>query len=790
MKLLRTTSALAMLAGMLSVAGAACAADAAAPEHVTLEEVIVTAQKRATNLETTPEAITAVSGQTLEKDKILTFADLARSVVGLSYTQNNPLRQEYNIRGAVNTRLGSATADQSVGIFVDDVYVSRSGTLNPPFYDDSQVEIIRGPQGVLLGRNVAAGAISVTSAPPSSTPSGELAIGYGNYDDITSHGYFTGPIAPGLTGRFSFITENHSGYNEDIYHNVGLDNLNQVAGRAQLMWQPEGSDFQAHLLVDYNKQSTNGMCAVALSGISQGDPLWTGPDPWSTVRADIGAQLGHPLTDRQCLPTWPTFKGNASPTPQGGNEENWSTILKLEKGLPYHVKVTSITGFRDGHSYVMYDQSGVGPENPFGLFLNEDPGNVLAFAFPVQFNEVATQFSEEVRFTSDYDHSRFDWIAGAYYERDKVHQNNEFWAENEAGIDVLQGEDNWNDHGGTETYAVFAQGGYNILQQLKLEAGVRYTHDTKSGFVTATAVQIGSQYDDYTDPVPLTTLSNCGQQIYVNGVCTTPSPNYSTPYSASWDAVTPQAILRYTPTDNIMTYVSVGKGFKGGGFENNTGPVSGATTPYNPETDVNYEFGFKTQFLQKTAQFNFAYYYTFYNNLQVEQTSDVCLCNIVGNAGNAQFKGVEGEFEYRPIRQLFFWASGDIANAKYVHFIDPAGNNYSGNEAQRTPNYQYVLGGEATLDLPGMPDALLFHINWKQQGKMYWLPDNLTHENPYGLLDGRVTFFLPARNWSVSLWGKNLTNTLYRTNIIAFFGDEVSTFGAPRTYGVELAAKF
>jgi iron complex outermembrane receptor protein len=100
------------------------------------------------------------------------------------------------------------------------------------------------------------------------------------------------------------------------------------------------------------------------------------------------------------------------------------------------------------------------------------------------------------------------------------------------------------------------------------------------------------------------------------------------------------------------------------------------------------------------------------------------------------------------------------------------------------------VGADFTADLFSIPDALLFHITYKQQGKMYWDPANLTHEDAYGLLDGRVTFTLPNQHWSISAWAKNLTNTQYRTNIIAFFGDEVGTYGAPRTYGVELSAKF
>jgi iron complex outermembrane receptor protein len=817
MKLFQTTCACALLAGSIaawsSVANAAAdsAGPAASGGHSTaLAEVIVTAQKRSTNLQTTPIAISAVSGATLKKNSIETFEDLAHSVSSLSFSQNNTLRQEFNIRGAVNTRLGSPTADQSVGLFEDGVYVSRSGILTPEFYDISQVEVIRGPQGVLLGRNVAGGAISVTSAPPEFSPSGEMTVGYGNYDLVHTSGYFTGPLTDSLAGRLSFQTDNHSGYSEDVGHHVQLDNLNQVSFRGQLLFQPAGSDFRAHLTAEYLNESNNGMCPIAEADTSKGDPN-SAPGvefhPWSGLRADTSAAMGSTLTNRQCLPTWPTFAGNTVATSQGEHHHNASVALSMEKGLAGDMKITSVTGYREGQSHFLYDQSGIGPEDPYGLGPN--PFDFFAFAFPVEFNEHASQISQEVRLQSDYTHSRIDWIGGLYYERDRTNQNNTFWAENNfpapntidpgtgQPIDPLatiEGQDNWRDNGGTETYAVFAQAGYKFTDDIKLTAGVRYTHDKKDGYVIGTAQQFGDQYHGFSDPVPLTTLTGCGgtgSTVICDPLYSGPhhNPNYATAYGAQWDAVTPQAILQYTPSPDLMVYFTVGKGFKGGGFENDT-DFAGAQTPYQPETDVNYEVGLKSRFLDGRAQLNLAAYYTDYDNLQVEQTNDVCLCNIVNNAGNAVFKGVEAEFEIRPIRQLHFWASGDLASAKYIKFIDANGVSDSGKNAQRTPAYQFVVGGEATTDFFSIPDALMLHITYKYQGKMYWDPANLTSEQAYGLLDGRLTLNLPNKNWSVSLWGKNLTDTQYRTNIIAFFGDEVGTYAPPRTYGMEVSAKF
>jgi iron complex outermembrane receptor protein len=183
-RLLNATSVIALVSTALAIPGAAASAQTApagttaAPGNGGLEEIIVTAQKREANVQNVPMSISALSGATIQKDKIRTLGDLASTVTGISFTANSPQSNEINIRGVVNTRLSSPTADQSVSTFVDDVYVGRSGNLNSAFYDVARIEILRGPQGVLLGKNVAGGAINVISAPATETTSGHFTASY------------------------------------------------------------------------------------------------------------------------------------------------------------------------------------------------------------------------------------------------------------------------------------------------------------------------------------------------------------------------------------------------------------------------------------------------------------------------------------------------------------------------------------------------------------------------------------------------------------------------------------
>jgi len=726
-----------------------------------LEEVIVTAQKREENVQTAPLAITAVTGATLAKDRVLTLQDLANTMTGISFTANSPQSFEINIRGVVNTRLSSPTADQSVSTFMDDVYVSRAGNLNSAFYDISRVEVVRGPQGVLLGKNVAGGAVNIVSNAPSFDASGKVTVTLGNYDLRQTNGYVTGQIVDGLAARFSFQTINHDGFYKDILHNTKLENLDSTQARAQLLYQPTGGDLRAQLILDYAKDSNDGIHRVGLKSKT----LPASFTPWSGTRALIAALRPGGLSRYESLPIWPLFKGDAAPTPQGARHETYSIIAKVDKDLTDNIRFSSVTGYRHNHSFTLYDQTGLGPANGYNV------AAPLLFAEPVNFIEGMNQVSQEVRLASTNTESRFDWIVGAYYQKSNVHQYNRYWGESTA-LPTLSGESHWDDHGHNRDLAAFAQVGFKVTDTLKLEVGARYTKDKKYGFQRGIIVATGDRLNP-NDTAPLTPLTT----------------NFATPYGDSWQELTPQATLRWTPNDANMAYVTVSRGFKGGGFQNSASNAFAAQTPYNPETVTNYEAGYKAEMLDRRVRWNTAVFYMKYKDLQVQQTLASCLCNVISNAPGATIKGVETDLQVAPTPWLRAWASGSYVHGVYDTFIF-AGVNNSGNRMQRTPRWQGAIGAEVTTSVGTWEDALSARLAYRYQGRMPWAPENTTWEESFGVLDGRVTLTLPDKPWSISVYGKNLGNTVYRTNIIPFFQEEMSSFGNPRTYGVELSAAF
>ncbi len=772
-----------------------------------IEEIVVTAQRRETVLQTTPVAISAYTGESLAEDKVFTVTDLANSVPAFSLTAGTPLDVELNIRGVTNTRLDAPTADPSIGTFVDGVYHARSGDLNYDFYDLARVEVIRGPQGVLLGKNVVGGALSIITAKPKFDPSAKVLVSYGNYNAQLISGYATGGLTDKLAGRFSFQTRKHSGYARDILHDREVEDLDAVQARAQLLYEPGDDGWTVRGIVEYNKDSTNGLNSVAVDG---GTPscetsyLRTNcTRPWSNLRRYLG--ITNPRENvAQAMP----YAGLRAPLQQFMKREGTGITLDIQKPLG-SFNFNSLTNYRKGFGQQVYDQTGAGPEAlgwdtaryaAFSAFVaatrpvgNTSNGAFL-FAEPVGERAEVKAFSQEFRLTSNTD-GKFEWIAGVYYKDDSIDKQDDFIGETffssvttgpfANALRTLSGQSQWINNGKNKSSAVFGQIAYKFTDGLKLSVGARYTEDKKSGVNQGIAIARGDRFLP-TDTATLTPLS------------LPPGTNsYLQVYGQKWNKFTPQAILEWKQSDALFMYGTVARGFKGGGFEDTAATAAAAAVPYNPETVTNYEVGFKSNLLNRRIRLNATVFKMDYKDLQVTQTNAQCLCNLTQNAASANIEGVEAEFEFAVTPELRLSLSGSYVDPKYEDFIETAINPSTGqrlvstgNRLQRTPKEQISAGVDFTTSFGKWADALNFHVAYSWQSDLFWNTDNIAKQDAYGLLDVRVGLAPQDAKWEVAVYGKNVSDKLYRVNAIAFFGEEVSQFGAPRTYGIDLTWKF
>ena len=437
----RSTPVACAVASVLSLAAAMPAV-----AQQGLEEIVVTAQRRETSLQTTPIAISAYTGASLEEDKIFSVSDLANSAPAFSLTAGTPLDQELNIRGITNTRLDSPTSDPSVGTFVDGVYIGRTGDYNFDFYDLERIEIIRGPQGVLLGKNVVGGALSIITAAPEFETSGKALVSFGNYHSMLVSGHLTGGLTDTLAGRVSFQTRRHDGYARDILHDRDVEDLDSFQARAQLLWKND-SGWQARGIFDYTEDKTNGINVVAVDGGTKScETSYLAPNctrPWSNLRAYLG------LTDpRRNVAQSVEYTGKPRIN-QHLERDGYGITLDIEKEADLFT-FNSLTGYRTGSSSQLYDQTGAGPEAlgwsvanwaAYIAWVNAKYGTRPAtsnngqflFAQPVGEDVEASALSQEFRLQSNNDDSRFDWIAGAFYKEDDVRKKDGFIGENFLG---------------------------------------------------------------------------------------------------------------------------------------------------------------------------------------------------------------------------------------------------------------------------------------------------------------------------------------------------------------------
>jgi iron complex outermembrane receptor protein len=745
---------------ILAVAISSMSLSISAQSASDIEVIIVTAQKRSVGLQDSSLSISALSGQNLEDNGVFNAEDLAKTITGFSLT-GNTFDLELNMRGITNTRLDSPTADPSVGMFIDDVYVGRMGLMSTDFYDLERIEVIRGPQGVLLGKNVVGGALSIITAKPEYNNSGELTLNVGNYGSRSASGYINYALNDEWASRFSFQTRDRDGYAEDIATGHDLEDLNSVQARTQLLYEDDKRDFTARLSVEYTKDSMNGVNRHSVKQPGT-EPFALGQ--WSNVHNALG------LDERQsAVGTLPYLEGDLLPNVE---RESFGVILTLEKKLEFAI-LTAITGYRSGEGYNRYSQTGVGYQAVESL----SPGlsELIPFTTPVWEVEDMSQVSQEARLTSNNLDSSWEWLMGAYYQKDNTDKFDKFLGITKTGIGILSGESHWGGSAENTTTAIFGQLGYTFNERWKLVAGMRYTKDKKVGHVTATAISTGDMFNA-PDGAPVTPLQS--------------DVGFNVSYGETWSEFIPQAVFEYTPSDDLLLYLSATKGFKGGGYEDTPPNAIAAGLAFDPEFVTSIELGAKYDLLDGRMRINGAIFDMDYTDLQVSQLNDACLCNITENASDASIRGVEVEMQFSATESLLLSLAGSYLDTEYVDFIESSGTDNSGNDLQRTPDSQLNVGIKYFADAGGWNDALIYSLNYTWQNEMFWGPQSTNMEDSYGLLDARLTLAPDDKPWSVSFWVKNATDEIYRSTVTAAFNDEIGIYSPPRTFGVDLNWSF
>ncbi len=737
--------------GSLVCSAAPALALAATPEVAALEEIVVTAQLRKQNLQDVPLSVTAFSANALKDSGVIRLQDLVDFIPNLNYNTNGSIRAtQITIRGIVSDA-NNIGVDQTVGVYVDGVYMARPTTINTGLYDLESVEVLRGPQGTLYGKNVIAGAIKFETRRPTEEFGGELAINYGNYDNVVLYGALNVPLVDDrLYLRVSAQSENRDGYLENRAgpDNNDADNENVRLG---LLFNPN-EDLSLLLRADWAKDRTHQggtelavvspVYAGAPFNVVPGSPFYIDNDPFDYVISDSPSAF----QDRDL----------------------WGTSLEVSWAVAGG-ELTSITAYRE-FEWNNYQSSDFSPFDIFGTGIDEDQ----------------KQYSQELRFSASLG-ERMEYVVGAYY----LYQDLEAAATTYVGNNILS----LPAFGGlplgvfpgpsigkllpevsNDSFAGFGQLQYELSDRLTLVGGLRYTYEKKS-------------IDYSVDP----------DNLIVFPI----SPSVKSA-SMNENVVSPMASITYRLTENVNSYITYSEGFKVGGFnafDSDFANEDGSTPAFEPEYADNIELGLKSSLLDDRVRFNAAAFYTDYKDLQVVQRledENGLFFYRTSNAAKAEIYGVEFELSARLTEGLQVNLMYGYSDAEYKDFVVDAltGVDYSGNSMVLAPEQNASLAAQYEYPLAG-GWGLLGRLEYSYMSSTYSDQSNTRElrNDSYSLVNGRLGFENKDMGLRITAWVNNALEEEYTKD--KRYGSGTFAPGAldynvgnPRTYGLEVSYSF
>jgi iron complex outermembrane receptor protein len=743
-----------LLAALAMVPATAWAqtAPAGAPEAtsaVGVNDIIVTAQKREENLQSVPIAVTAFSGDTLAERGVSDAQGLARLVPNMGFS-NTYSQTRITLRGLSFQDLAAQGGEARVAYHVDGAYMAMTGDIGGTFYDIERVEVNRGPQGTLFGRNATAGTVNVITRNPTNVLSGYLNAEVGNYQTANVEGAISGPLADGLSARIAFQTRNHSGYDYNVPNDIDINNQRTQAIRGKI--KLDKGSFTATLSADYFNE--NDRVGPVLTGFSvPGTP---------TVFASLGAQL-------QDAGPNPNPRHNYSGHIPLNDKESYGATLDMALDLTDSLSLVSLTNYR--HSYFIYhdDLLSVNAGAP-------RPGSLIVSR---QF-EKAKQFSEEIRLTKDFERGNLV-LGGFLYSQDYatgrqgpvgnavLSQLGNLFG-NLFGFPPGAFEDQPNIYvqgflqGGavdTRGEAIFGQATYEITDTTKLIVGARYSWERRTLHDAVGGLDLLTHIDDPTFVFP----TGIGAKV-------------------SYSNFSPRVTIEQKLGPDAMIYATYAKGFKTGGFN-----VAQPPSSYLPENVTNYEGGFKADLFDGKLRLNGAGVYYDYKDLQT-----LTIVVAPGGAGSvnvnatAEVYGAELEATAVPVTGLEL----DLA-AAVIHGEFTLGS-LKGEKLPYMPSYTLSYGAQYTFG-SGIGDLTL-RGEGQTKGRTYFdnVNNPLNSQGAYTILNASLGWKDVDDRFTVTAFIKNITDKLASNGGFPLPGflDGIirGSWDPPRTYGVRFGVKF
>jgi len=767
------------------------AADDAQPARSTqrsfdrsIDEVVVTARRRDESAQDVPIALSVVNENALEATGSFSLGEIQRLVPSLQISNLNPRNTNINIRG-----LGSSVAltndgfENGVGVYIDNVYYGRVGQSQFDLVDLSQVEVLRGPQGTLFGKNTTAGAISISTKAPSFEPEYSAEISSGENGYLQARTSFSGPLVEDKVAyRLSLAHTERDGFVKNVHNGKDVNDYRNVTARAQLLIVPT-NEVEIRLIGDYSRQDANSVAAPLVGSFETYDDGTPIPNNFQDRidRAGYTPVSLNPFDHRVDLDSH--FQADMS-SYGGSAQVDWDLGDNT---------LTSISAYR------WWDWNPANDGDRTGL-------NV----FPQAYQENRQrQFSQEIRLASN-SNEFVDYVAGVYH----LWQRNEGNGASELGSDAPDwflpalpaAVSNAALNGfraesysvpETQSSALFGQLTWHLSDKVELSTGLRYTYEKKDG--TYRQRQVGGTDLGTLPPDLAAAVAGIRQGLF-------PVTTFETSFSDS--SVAGLASLSYALTPDVLVYGTYSCGGKSGGL--NLTAIPGGVDPHvYPEKISNYEIGLKSQWFDGRLTVSSALYLTEIRDYQTAITEQlantVAFRQYISNTGKVRSQGFETDviYQFADLGQVYAAVTfADVTYRDYANAQQAPENlnlgsiqDLTGERLPGVPEVSYVAGFDYALPVNIGQKDIEFYTSASYSHNSSYFTDvsnsRYSKQDDYGLLTARIGARTVDGRWDLSLWGKNLTDEEYFQVLSPqAFGLVTGVVGEPRVIGATLKTHF
>jgi iron complex outermembrane receptor protein len=754
-----------------------------------LEEVVVTAQKRTQSLQDVPIAVQAIDGDSLKQSGVASLSDITSISPGLKIANMQGSITTTAIRGVSSFAFGFGV-EESVPFYLDGIYLGNGAAMLGDLIDIQQVEVLKGPQGTLFGRNASGGAINVRTKRPTDELEGFITAGGGNYDLYTTKGVGNLPLFDDrLLVRTGFSTRNRDGWQTNVV--TGDEDgykQDRWSGFVKALWLVN-DELELEYYGDRTKQrdhvgyrGVNGIRDSAFwqSIIGQADSasIYDGSKDYASGTDGFVAFLAPGFS----LPVAP-----ADPVPLQQNRDIYGNALTIRWDINDNLALTSLTSYRKVDTSQGTDSDGTN----LGLSHALRTGTTKEFNQEVRLNMTGEQV---------------DWFVGVNYYQQKRDETLDLSTSglvplSRLGISQI-GTTLHEESGGdnkTESYALFGDAIWHVTDAVNVTAGLRYSYDEKNWDMTTTDNDTFAGFG--------------GQGILFPNVSQMEDPTTAS-QNNDWDNLSGRLVVDYQFNDDLMAYASVSTGYKSGGY-NTTRTVIGspetgfftpasATEPFKEETNTNFELGVKSSLMDGRMRLNSSIFVYRYEDLQfLLGDSEVPVARTI-NADQVDGTGWDADITFLATENLTLFANFTVMDVQYgSDVVDRAGELKIQKNEDRpwSPAFSGIVGLDhemAVGSLGTLRTNLSYSYTDDHLQRDNRVDEDIAHDTnrqeSYGLLSSRISLYSANEKWEIAAWGKNLLDEDYR-NIIngsvqSTAGINFMEPGEPRTYGIDVQYNF